>query len=68
MIYTKDNGKKLQPVNYSNVFHIPFTATTLALINSCKYMHKDKKGIYSYNAVSFDNVGNVTFVKEYKEA
>lgn len=66
MNYTKDNGKKLQPVNYAECFGLPLTQTHLSLINSCKYLHKDKTGIYSYNAVSFDDAGNVIFVKEYK--
>ena len=66
MIYTKDNGKKLQPVNYAECFGLPLTNTHLALINSCKYLHKDSNGIYTYNAISFDAIGNVTFTKEYK--
>ncbi len=66
MQYTKDNGKKLQPVNYAECFGLPLTNTHLSLINCTKYMYKDAKGIYTYNAASFDSLGNVTFVKEYK--
>ena len=51
--------------NYSDVFGLPLSQTSLNLINSCKYGYKDKKGKYVLNAVSFDALGNVTFIKEY---
>jgi hypothetical protein len=64
--YAKDKGFQNKPVNYAECFGLPLNSTHLALINSCKYIHKDKKGAYTYNAVSFDEAGNVTFVREYK--
>ena len=66
MEYSQDNKLRMQPVNYAECFGLPLTNTHLQLINSCKYMYKDDNGVYTYNAVSFDELGNVTFVKEYK--
>lgn len=66
MTYSKDTKHREKPVNYAQCFGLPLTETHISLINSCKYQYKDKKGIYTYNAVSFDETGNVTFVKEYK--
>lgn len=51
--------------NYSNVFGLPLTQTSLNLINVCKYIDKDKQGKYVLTALSFDALGNVTFIKEY---
>ena len=51
--------------NYSSVFGLPMTQTSLNLINACKYINKDKKGKFVLTAKSFDSTGNVTFVKEY---
>jgi hypothetical protein len=63
--YKKDSGKYLNPINYSNVFHTPFNNTVLCLINTCKYIYKDKGGEYQYEATSFDAAGNVYFEKKY---
>jgi hypothetical protein len=51
--------------NYSDVFGLPLTETSLNLINTCKYINKDKNGKYVLTAKCFDLLGNVTFVKEY---
>lgn len=66
MIYTKDNGKYLQPVNFADTFGLPLTAISLQLINSCRNIYKDKAGEYIYYATSFDAAGNVSFTKQYR--
>jgi len=55
-----------QVKNFADVFGLPLNDTHIQLINSCKYIKKDKAGEYVMTAATFDEVGNVTFVKEYK--
>ena len=56
--------KATYTADYSNTFG-RVDNTALALINSCKDIHKDKNGHYVYDAVSYDNKGVVTFSKRY---
>jgi len=62
--YAKDTGKYLTPLNYSGTFG-KVDNTALSLINSCKYVYKDKGGEYVYDATSFNDLGEVTFTKRY---
>jgi hypothetical protein len=65
MIYTKDKGQFADPKNYAEIFGLPLNNTHLLLINSTQYALKDKIGVYVYDAVSYDNLGNVSFTKRY---
>lgn len=64
MQYVKDTGKYREPLNYSGTFG-KVDNIALQLINACKYVYKDEKGEYVYDATSFDAAGNVTFTKRY---
>ena len=62
--YTKDTQKEV--VNYAGVFGLPIDETAIALINCCRYVHKDAGGEYVYIAVRADEAGNVYFQKQYQ--
>jgi hypothetical protein len=63
--YAKDTGKYLRPLNFSGTFG-RVDKVALDLINSCKYLYRDKRGEYTYTAVAHDQEGNVTFRKTYR--
>lgn len=64
-MYTTDTGHYNRPLNYKNTVG-KVDQTALDLINCCKYVFRDEHGEYVYTAKSFDEQGNVYFVKEYR--
>ena len=64
MRYVKDTGEYNKPRDFQQTFGRN-DQVTLDLINSCKYVFKDKQGEYVYDASSFDDDGKVVFVRQY---
>lgn len=66
MEYVKDNGEYNKPRDFRGTFGRN-DQTTLDLINTCKYVFKDKRGEYVYDASHFNEEGKVIFVRRYTD-